>query len=147
MSGRMPFGRYRGRLLSEVPDAYLKWLYGIELDEPLRASVAREWARRSAGGVAPKRRRARREREAPAQPLLAPAPGPAPPTSPARVEPREKRCADCGGGLLHEFVYFLAVLDETTRPMCPSCAESLVARLRKANAEAGDVLERFWNAS
>jgi hypothetical protein len=41
---RMPFGKYRGTSLSELPDEYLDWLHGLnDLREPLRAAVDQEW--------------------------------------------------------------------------------------------------------
>jgi hypothetical protein len=43
----MPFGRYRGRSLGELPDNYLGWLFSLDdLWEPLRAAVDHEWHRR-----------------------------------------------------------------------------------------------------
>ncbi len=43
----MPFGRYRGLPLSEIPDAYLDWLFTIRLREPLASALNREAARRA----------------------------------------------------------------------------------------------------
>ncbi len=44
----MPFGRYRGWELEELPDSYLEWLmFEIVLREPLRSAVRREFAARS----------------------------------------------------------------------------------------------------
>lgn len=51
-AGRMPFGRYRGRLLSDLPLHYLGWLESIELREPLRAQVEAELDRRSSTLIA-----------------------------------------------------------------------------------------------
>jgi uncharacterized protein (DUF3820 family) len=35
----MPFGKYRGWLLSELPDGYLQWLRTLsDLREPLRSA-------------------------------------------------------------------------------------------------------------
>jgi hypothetical protein len=42
----MPFGKYRGRELPDVPDSYLYWLMTIDLREPLRLAVERELDRR-----------------------------------------------------------------------------------------------------
>jgi hypothetical protein len=43
----MPFGRYRGRLLSELPDDYLGWLATLDdLRKPLARAVAQEVRRR-----------------------------------------------------------------------------------------------------
>lgn len=45
MSGemRMPFGRYKGWALSQVPVSYLSWLDSLgDLREPLRTAVDRE---------------------------------------------------------------------------------------------------------
>lgn len=54
MSRRIPFGRYRGELLEDVPMGYLRWLCGIELREPLRTDVEEELRRRQANpGAAP----------------------------------------------------------------------------------------------
>ena len=40
----MPFGRYCGLPLDELPDAYLEWVRGLaDLREPLRSAVEREW--------------------------------------------------------------------------------------------------------
>jgi hypothetical protein len=44
----MPFGRYRGRPLRDLPDSYLDWLLSLaDLREPLRARVEAEAARRA----------------------------------------------------------------------------------------------------
>jgi hypothetical protein len=56
----MPFGKFKGATLRNVPDDYLQWLRGLELREPLRTHVAREHARR----------RARAHRRAPEAPGL-----------------------------------------------------------------------------
>lgn len=42
----MPFGKYRGVRVTELPFNYLEWLTSIELLEPLRANVKQEYARR-----------------------------------------------------------------------------------------------------
>jgi Putative quorum-sensing-regulated virulence factor len=43
----MPFGRYRGWPLDELPDDYLGWLFGLDdLREPLRSAVEGEWQAR-----------------------------------------------------------------------------------------------------
>ena len=39
----MPFGKYRGVMVSELPFNYLQWLTGIELLEPLRTVVQNEY--------------------------------------------------------------------------------------------------------
>jgi exodeoxyribonuclease X len=36
---RMPYGKHRGVLLSEVPRDYLEWLSGTELDEDMAFTV------------------------------------------------------------------------------------------------------------
>jgi hypothetical protein len=42
---RVPFGRFRGVELADVPDDYLRWLHGLDdLREPLRTAVAEEYA-------------------------------------------------------------------------------------------------------
>ena len=38
----MPFGRFRGERLEDVPDAYVRWLLAIELRDPLRTAVLAE---------------------------------------------------------------------------------------------------------
>ena len=50
----MPFGRYRGELLCDLPDDYLDWLLGLDdLREPLRTRVAAEAARRARASERP----------------------------------------------------------------------------------------------
>jgi putative quorum-sensing-regulated virulence factor len=39
---RMPFGQWKGALLSELPTDYLEWLTTITLRGPLRGAVAAE---------------------------------------------------------------------------------------------------------
>ena len=44
---KMPFGKYRGSPVEDLPDTYLWWLHDLEdLREPLRSAVYREWCRR-----------------------------------------------------------------------------------------------------
>lgn len=44
---RMPFGRFKGARLVDLPDWYLCWLHNLTtLREPLRLQVAREYERR-----------------------------------------------------------------------------------------------------
>ncbi len=43
----MPFGRYRGYPLAELPDEYLDWLFTIHIREPLASALNREAARRA----------------------------------------------------------------------------------------------------
>jgi hypothetical protein len=44
---RMPFGRYRGWGVAELPDDYLSWLLTLpDLREPLAAAIRREAERR-----------------------------------------------------------------------------------------------------
>lgn len=45
---RMPFGRYKGAALADLPDDYLAWLTGLDLREPLKTGVATERRRRTA---------------------------------------------------------------------------------------------------
>lgn len=51
---RMPFGAFRGTAVASLTDAYLRWLLRrVDLDDPLRAAVHEEAARRGidrAGG-------------------------------------------------------------------------------------------------
>jgi hypothetical protein len=53
----MPFGKFKGWSLDELPDAYLEWLCGLDdLREPLKSGVEREsQARfgRTAGALVP----------------------------------------------------------------------------------------------
>jgi Putative quorum-sensing-regulated virulence factor len=43
----IPFGKFKGRPLAELPDDYLGWLFSLgDLREPLRSAVDREWHRR-----------------------------------------------------------------------------------------------------
>lgn len=45
----MPFGKFRGSPLSELPDGYLEWLGSLDnLREPLRSGVHAELRRRQA---------------------------------------------------------------------------------------------------
>ncbi len=39
---RMPFGRFRGTDLCNLPDGYIQWLWGLNLREPLRSKVWRQ---------------------------------------------------------------------------------------------------------
>ena len=49
----MPFGRYRGAPLEQIPDDYLEWLVALsDLREPLRTHVAHEYQRRFGEGAA-----------------------------------------------------------------------------------------------
>jgi hypothetical protein len=44
---QMPFGKYHGADLEDIPDSYLEWLFGLEdLREPLRSAVILERAAR-----------------------------------------------------------------------------------------------------
>ena len=42
---RMPFGKHKGMLFSEIPSDYLEWLYGTELDEDLAYTVRQHLGR------------------------------------------------------------------------------------------------------
>jgi hypothetical protein len=46
----MPFGRFRGHSLDELPDDYMEWLGTLELREPLRFAVEDELASRAERG-------------------------------------------------------------------------------------------------
>jgi hypothetical protein len=51
MSYRMPFGKHKGQLLSELPLSYLLWLSELDdLREPLRSFVDAEMDRRNGHG-------------------------------------------------------------------------------------------------
>ncbi len=55
---RMPFGRYRGVLLQDLPDSYLAWLRSLpDLRTPLRMLVETEWRRRFEPRSRPERRK------------------------------------------------------------------------------------------
>jgi len=43
----MPFGRFRGALLQDLPQDYLEWLATVELRQPLRSAVKAERLRRA----------------------------------------------------------------------------------------------------
>lgn len=43
----MPFGKYKGAPLAEIPDDYLRFLGGLDLSEPLKSHHAAEVRRRS----------------------------------------------------------------------------------------------------
>jgi hypothetical protein len=47
-SSRMPFGKFKGQRISELPDNYFGWLLslGEDLRDPLRSAVEREYRRR-----------------------------------------------------------------------------------------------------
>lgn len=50
----MPFGRYRGLPLTELPDSYLAWLAALlTIRPPLRGAVFAEVARRQVAGAVP----------------------------------------------------------------------------------------------
>lgn len=40
---RMPFGKYKGKLIVDLPDEYLEWLSGVgDLHPPLSIAIMRE---------------------------------------------------------------------------------------------------------
>src|SRR5437867_691113 len=43
---QMPFGKYRGTHVRELPFNYLEWLTTLELSEPLRTGVREEYEKR-----------------------------------------------------------------------------------------------------
>lgn len=43
----MPFGKFKGVLIADLPDDYVRWLFEqVELREPLRSAVAADHCRR-----------------------------------------------------------------------------------------------------
>lgn len=44
---QMPFGKYKGALISEVPEDYLRWLVTCDLKPLLKSAVEKELIRRS----------------------------------------------------------------------------------------------------
>jgi Putative quorum-sensing-regulated virulence factor len=45
---RLPFGKFKGAHVADLPDGYLGWLHGLgDLREPLRTAIAREVHARS----------------------------------------------------------------------------------------------------
>lgn len=41
---KVPFGKYRGRRVKDLPDHYVRWLFSQDwLEEPLRGSIEAEW--------------------------------------------------------------------------------------------------------
>ena len=49
MSYVMPFGKYKGRLVSDIPSSYLEWLTTIDLRDSLRKAVIEELQLRDYG--------------------------------------------------------------------------------------------------
>ena len=45
---KMPFGKFAGIDLGDLPDGYLGWLHGRDLYEPLRSAVNAEFQERAA---------------------------------------------------------------------------------------------------
>jgi hypothetical protein len=56
-------------------------------------------------------------------------------------------CAYCGSGLRHELFRFTLTSPDGSWPVCPRCIEGLVDRMERAHAEAGELLESWWEAS
>ena len=53
---KMPFGKFRGVLIADLPDDYLGWLRGLgTLREPVRRAVETEWSLRFDAGTAGQR--------------------------------------------------------------------------------------------
>jgi hypothetical protein len=50
---RMPFGKFVGVEVCDLPDNYLEWLLTIELKPYLRDAIEREWGSRSAPQTPP----------------------------------------------------------------------------------------------
>jgi len=47
---KMPFGKFKGYDLGELPDDYLEWLrFEIDLREPLKSAIRRECLKRERG--------------------------------------------------------------------------------------------------
>ena len=50
----MPFGKYKGREIADLPDPYLRWLLAIDIDhDALREAIEEEHSRREAGEPRP----------------------------------------------------------------------------------------------
>jgi hypothetical protein len=49
MSYVMPFGKYKGRLVSDIPSSYLEWLTTIDLSDALQEAVVEELRLRDYG--------------------------------------------------------------------------------------------------
>jgi len=49
----MPFGKYKGKCLHELPEDYVEWLGTVELREPLKTLRAVEIERRKRGDLVP----------------------------------------------------------------------------------------------
>ena len=82
-SPTMPFGKYRGHQIADLPDDYLTWLQTIELHSWLREAVAKECDRRADEGA----RSQRRTPPPPAEPVKAPTNGK--PSKPLSLAPLE----------------------------------------------------------
>lgn len=63
---KVPFGKYRGCWVAEVPDDYLTWLATIELQDWLETAVLSELARRGYGADTDTRYTASSQRALPA---------------------------------------------------------------------------------
>lgn len=47
---RMPLGKYKGELLTDIPLNYLKWAVRLDFDQDLRFTIRQELSRRKQGG-------------------------------------------------------------------------------------------------
>lgn len=45
----MPFGKYKGWKIWNLPDEYLEWLISRDIYEPLLSNIRKEWESRQAG--------------------------------------------------------------------------------------------------
>lgn len=54
------------------------------------------------------------------------------------------RCADCGAGLAHEILTFLACGPEGRAELCVNCTRRSLRRLEQSDRQAVAILEGAW---